>query len=108
MIDRSDSFFFLSLLGRTLIAALLFVLSLGLFCDGMIFAQSVENPGNGRLGGVCYTLLDDLLATREPWPVLRLAQLLSPMLALGLSFLLFMPRSSGRIRDEGIRGKSSQ
>jgi hypothetical protein len=59
-----------------------------LVLDGRTFLLQRADPSGGHLVKGCYTLLDDLLRTAQPSGVLRLLELLLPIVLLPGLFAL--------------------
>ncbi len=84
---------------RWIVATLLVVLAAILFIDGLLFGLRLPDPALGRDSG-CFTLLDDILRTRTPFDQLRWVEILSPILALAVGYLLLTHHDgSARIRS---------
>lgn len=77
---------------RAITAVLLLSLSVLLCLDGMVFGLRLPDPALGRDSG-CFTLLDDVLKTKTAVNYLRWAELLSPILALPVGYLLLVRRN---------------
>ena len=61
-------------------------LSVVLISDASTFLLQRANPARGHLVRGCYTLLDDLLRTPQPNGVLRVIELVSPLVLLPITF----------------------
>jgi len=81
---------------------LLIGLSVLLCFDGNIYGVSPPDPAGGRDGG-CFTVLDDILGTTKPVGLLRLVEMLSPLFACSLSYLLLHHGSTQKNDDPAAK-----
>jgi hypothetical protein len=81
---------------RWIVAVLLVGSAAILSIAGMLFGLRLPDPTLGRDSG-CFTLLDDLLRTREPVNLLRWIEILAPIVALPAGYLVLTSHRSPRL-----------